>query len=439
MTVESPAESSPLRRIDPPARLLVPLSTRPTGEAPFGLPAGTVVSKGQALAEAVANAGPAALAPTSGRVIGPARVTMTNGQNVPALEIECDFEDRAGREEHDYAAADHARQSLDDLDKLTPDDLGRWIDRLRGAGVWADRTTSPDLIAQLHQALRRPIDTIICNLVDHDAHLRLQATLAGRFGHLIVSALSLLARLTGVHNVWVATEAGGPNRWWQPLRRELRAGGIDIVPVLADYPQADPTLLIYTLLRRRLRPGRLPTEQGVLLLDGVAAVAVGRAAVRDQPMLQTPLAVRDHLRDRSHVLVAPIGTPVRHVLGQLELPNESVTLLRGDVLRDQPTTCDAVLAGGEAVLHVLHAMPPVNPDPCIRCAWCAQACPTQVQPAGVLESSQRMDLDLAERSGIEACIECGICSYVCPSHLPLLAGIRAVKKEFFKPTARLGG
>jgi electron transport complex protein RnfC len=443
MTIEAPAdESSPLRRIDPPPRLLVPLTTRPTEEVPAGLASGTLVTRGQRLGDAIADAGPAVLAPTSGRVIGRTRVTMTNGQNVPALEIECDFQDRAApdaADEHDPGTADQARQSLDELEKLTSDDLGGWIERLRAAGVWADRATSPDLVAQLHQALRRPIDTIVCNLVDHDAHLRLQATLAGHFGHLIVSALSMLSRLTGVQNVWVATEAGASDRWWQPLRRELRAGGIDIVPVLADYPQADPTLLVYTLLRRRLRPGRLPTEQGVLLLDGVAAVAVGRAAVRDQPMLQTPLAVRDHLRDRSHVVVAPIGTTIRHVLDQLDLPHEGVTLLRGDVLRDQPTTPDAVLAGGEAVLHVLEPMPPVNPDPCIRCAWCAQACPTQVQPAGVLESAQRMDLDLAERSGIEACIECGICSYVCPSHLPLLPGIRAVKREFFKPSQKLGG
>ena len=111
-------------------------------------------------------------------------------------------------------------------------------------------------------------------------------------------------------------------------------------------------------------------------------------------------------------------------------------LVRGDVLRDQPTTPDAVLAGGEAILHVLASRDPVNPEPCIRCGWCAQACPTQVLPAGVLEAAQRLDLDLAERSGVHACVECGICTYVCPSHLPLLGGIRAVKKELLKAAER---
>jgi electron transport complex protein RnfC len=54
----------------------------------------------------------------------------------------------------------------------------------------------------------------------------------------------------------------------------------------------------------------------------------------------------------------------------------------------------------------------------------------------VLEAAQRLDLDLADRSGVHACVECGICSYVCPSHLPLLQGIRAVKKELLKAAER---
>ena len=71
--------------------------------------------------------------------------------------------------------------------------------------------------------------------------------------------------------------------------------------------------------------------------------------------------------------------------------------------------------------------PPVIPDPCVRCNWCAEACPTRLRPAGVLEAAQYEDVALAERHGVDACIECGICSYVCPSHLPLLDGVRRIR------------
>jgi electron transport complex protein RnfC len=427
MTLAAPAESSALRLLDLPGRLRVPLGVRPPMTMPTGVAIGATVAKGQPLGGASAEGGPAVLAPTSGRILGVGEATLTNGNVVPVVDLECDFQDRRLPEEHDPQQAEVQRDLLESLDKATPDELGQWIDRLRAAGVWADRVQSPDLLGQMHQVLRRPIDTIICNIVDHDPLLRLGGTIAARFGPVLVAGVALLARLTSARNVWIAVEAGTTPKWWLPLRRELRKASAEIVPVLADYPQAEPTLLIYTLLRRRLRPGRLPVEQGVLLLDAVSAVAVGRATAREQPMLQTPVAVRDHLRGRSHLLVAPIGSSVRHVLDQLKLPHEGVTLLRGDVLRDQPTTPEAIIAGGELTLHVLPATTPVNPEPCIRCGWCVQTCPTAVEPAGVLEAAQREDLDLADRHGLGACIECGICAYMCPSHLPLLQAIRTLK------------
>jgi electron transport complex protein RnfC len=431
MTIEAPSEFSSaasMRLLEPPARLRIPLGTRVPMEMPSGVVVGANVVRGQALAEAAVEGGPAALAPVSGRIVGVSQVMLTNGQTVPAVDLESDFQDRTLAEEHDPQQAHLQRDLIDSLDKATPEDLGQWIDRLRAAGVWADRLHSPDLLGQLHQVLRRPIDTIICNLVDHDPMLRLQGTMAGRFGQVLLAGVALLARLTSARNVWVAIEAGASPKWWIPLRRELRKTAIDIVPVLADYPQADPTLLLYTLLRRRLRPGRLPVEQGVLVLDGVSAIAVGRAAAREQPMLQTPVAVRDHLRGHSHVLGTAVGTSVGHVLEFLRLPHDGVTLLRGDVLADRPVTSDAVIAGGELTLHVLPAKASIVPQPCIRCGWCVETCPTAVQPAGLLEAAQRNDADMAEHFGLDACIECGICSYMCPSHLPLLEGIRVLKR-----------
>jgi electron transport complex protein RnfC len=428
MTIVAVGDGSGLRLLDPPGLLRIPVGARSPVPAPVGVAIGEVVAKGQLLADAKVEGGAAALAPTSGRIVGVVDVTLTNGQVVPAVELEADFQGRSLPEEHEATAGRGSQNLLDSVEKFTPDDLGQWIDRLRTAGVWADRLHSPDLLAQLHQALVRPIDTLICNLVDHDPMLRLQATMAGRFGPVLIEGVALLARLTGARNVWLAVEAGGAPKWWTPLRRELKRAAIDVVPVLADYPQADPTLLIYTLLRRKLRPGRLPTDKGVLILDGVSAIAVGRAATRQQPMLQTPIAVRDHLRGHSHLLVVPVGTSVGHVLEHLKLPKEGTTVLRGDVLGDQPVGCDAIVAGGELTLHVLPERGAVVPDPCIRCGWCVHTCPTSVQPAGLLEAAQRGDQELAEHYGLGACIECGICSYICPSHLPLLHGIRVLKR-----------
>jgi electron transport complex protein RnfC len=205
-------------------------------------------------------------------------------------------------------------------------------------------------------------------------------------------------------------------------------GPVTIVPMLSDYPQSDPVMLLHGVLGRRLKPGRLPVEQRALVLDAAAAIAVGRAATREQPMLQVPLAVRDHLRQQTHFLVAPIGMPLREVLRQCDVPaHVDVTLRRGAVLRENEMGGQAVVAGGDLIVHLMPRQLTPTADPCIRCSWCMESCPTRVQPAGLLEAAQREDMEMAQRYGLDACIECGVCSYVCPSRLPLLKGIRQMK------------
>src|SRR5712671_3965882 len=127
MTLTSPADASPLPLLDPPARLHVPLGTHSPMEIPAGIEIGATVAKGQMLASGPFEGGPAALAPTSGRIIGISTVTLTNGQTVPAVELESDFQDRRIPEEHDAQQAGAQRELIDSLDRVSPADLGAWI------------------------------------------------------------------------------------------------------------------------------------------------------------------------------------------------------------------------------------------------------------------------------------------------------------------------
>jgi electron transport complex protein RnfC len=324
---------------------------------------------------------------------------------------------------------DKAVLRADEIADVRSSDLGGWIDRMRDAGIWVDRWTSPDLLGQLNASLRQPIDTLICNVLDVDPTVPINAALAANYPAELLAGLALLARITSAPRTWIVTDAKGPPDWFTQLRNPTsqmaRPAGLRMSPLINDYPQADPSLLLYALLNRRLRPGRLPAELGAMVLDAHAAIAVGELVLHGRPMLTVPLAVRDHARGESHFCTVPIGTLLVHVLRRLGLPPAQQLVLRGgDVLRDILLPEDCVIGGTELLVHAGPPEPPINPDPCIRCGWCFESCPTYVQPANCLEASQRDDADLAIRFGIEGCIDCGICSYVCPSHLPILAGIR---------------
>ena len=319
-------------------------------------------------------------------------------------------------------------------------DLSGCQARLAASGVNPARIASPDLIRQLEMAKTIKVDSIICSVLDTDPSVALNASIAEAYTSEMASGLGVLAKLTGAARVWVTADPEKPSDWFNIVRQQLNNPAVRLIPLRGDYPQTDPTLMLFTLLQRRLKPGRLPTSKGVLLIDAAAAVMVGRCAAvgangsadedanEDIKVIETPLAVRDHFNRKTHLLSVPMGVSLNQVCEFLEIRQTDAVFRAGDFLRDLWMSPDALLGNGELVIHPTARHLDANPDPCIHCGWCLEACPTRIHPAGLLDAAQQRSETNARRFGIDACVECGICSYVCPTRLPLLPAIRGLKR-----------
>jgi electron transport complex protein RnfC len=409
-----PAAPPEFASVSLPSRLLIPLSVK-TGAAVTPRPPGTEVRRGEPLLENPAESSHVPLASATGKLGDIRPIRLTTGRPVAAVEL---FPSSDIEPEPDLSV----QTSADPLSLIAG------LERLRASGVWADRHISPDLIGQLNQIVSRPIDTVICTILDADASLRLGAAVAARMPDRVVAGISFLSRITGARRAIIAVESFAAPLWMAPLASAARAAKIEIVDLANNYPQSDPVLMIYTFTKRRARPGNLPTTHGTLILDAASALAAGDA-VSGRPMLTVPIAVHEHVPRRSHFFLVPVGTTVEALLRKLWIEPEDVILRGGDLLRDVRLRPDAVIAGGELAIHVTGLERPVIPEPCIRCAWCIEACPTRVHPALVLDAAQRADPRMANRAGIAACIECGVCEHVCPSRLPLLGAIRSMRNS----------
>jgi electron transport complex protein RnfC len=414
---ERDRNSAGFRAISTPSHLCIPLTSHPSRQAPVVRPAGTLVAAGEWLTEAGAETA-AAIAPRSGKIIGVSKTTLCNGKVVDAVEIKT-LAVEAPPPARPASSQPHPT--------FKSSDLPHWIDRLLAAGVDASRVGCPDLIGQLAQCRALPIDTVLCCVLDSDPGLPINAAVARAFAAELAAGIDLMAKLLDARRVWIAADPLRPSTWFASLDPLIRADGLRLVPLRGDYPQADPTLLLHTLLHRRLRSGELPVEQGVLLLDAPAAVAIGHCMLHDRPSFDLPLALRDHVLGQTHFLLAPMGTSLADVCRAIDIPPEDVRFRGGDFLRDQLLPADAVIGPGELAIHVTARELPLIVDPCVRCGWCIEACPTRIHPAHLLEAAQRNDQRTAKKFGLDSCIECGICSYVCPSRLPLLAAIRTLK------------
>jgi electron transport complex protein RnfC len=263
--------------------------------------------------------------------------------------------------------------------------------------------------------------------LDTDPSVPLNAMIADSYTAELAVGLDLLSKLTGTRRIWITADPDKPAAWFSSVKLRILNPGLKFVPLRGDYPQTDPTLMLFTLLQRRLAPQQLPTEKGVLLIDAAAAVALGQCAINDGPVVETPLAMRDHFQQKTHLVEIPIGARLADVCEFLQMNQAEAVFRAGDFLRDQWITSDTTLGHGELVIHATASHLDANPDPCIRCGWCLEACPMRIHPAGLLDAAQHNDARAAKKFGVNACIECGICSYVCPTRLPLLTAIRGLK------------
>jgi Na+-translocating ferredoxin:NAD+ oxidoreductase subunit C len=289
------------------------------------------------------------------------------------------------------------------------------------AEVWADRHNSPNLSAQIEQAQGRSIAAVICSALDGDARLRLNAAAAARFAGEVMAGVLGLVEKTGARRACFVVDAAAPAAWTAPLHEAARHRKATVIELPNHYPQTDPTMLVYALTGRRLKPAMLPTSQGVILLDVPAALALGGRK-------SSPLGVLDHRSGRAIYLDVPLGMRLGDALAAGGAATEGMILRGGDFLRDVRLSSSQTVGRGELAIHMQPAALPRAVESCIRCGWCAQVCPTGVSPAWILEAAQRHDMHLAVRGGRDACIECGLCEQICPSRLPLLEAIRQVKE-----------
>ena len=242
----------------------------------------------------------------------------------------------------------------------------------------------------------------------------------------MAAGIDLLTKLTGPSRVWLAIDPALPAKSLTAPNPLVQTDGLRVIQLPGDHRRR--TRRFCCTVAGPASETRAIAERGGGYHARCAGGGGGGAICSaGEQMLEDDDCGSDHVAHKSYLLNVAVGTPLADVCLALNVPGKSV-LLRGEIFCGiyicRPTR---LLGSGELMVHITASQMPTVPDPCVRCGWCIEACPTGVHPARLLEASQREDEPLARKFGLHACIECGICSYVCPSRLPLLGSIRKSK------------
>lgn len=252
----------------------------------------------------------------------------------------------------------------------------------------------------------------------------------------IVGGIRLLLEITQAGEAIIGIEKNKPEAIAALTEASSEDANISIHPLPALYPLGSSKQLIRALTGIQLAPRSRSAAYGVLVHNVASCVAVFNAFHFGHPMTHRIVTVSGRAISRPANILAPIGTPVSHLVSQCGGFSENPTqMVIGGPMMGRPMhsihqpilkgTCGVLLLGEEEVALDL-------PSNCLRCGRCAHVCPMQLQPLHLLPLVQHEEFSQAKELGLEQCLSCGACAYVCPASLPLTASFNWGRNELKK-------
>ena len=207
---------------------------------------------------------------------------------------------------------------------------------------------------------------------------------------------------------------------------------IEVCPLMTKYPQGGERQLIYATTGRAINSKMLPADAGCIVDNVETIIAVYNAVKNGQPVLKRISTVTgDAVKNPSNILYS-IGTSYQELVDAAGgFKSQPEKIISGGPMMgfamfslDIPTTKTSL-----SILCFTHdEVAAFEPQACINCGRCVEACPEQLIPSRLAKFGLRGQMDEFEKwHGLE-CIECGSCSFACPSRRQVAQPIKTMKK-----------
>ena len=183
---------------------------------------------------------------------------------------------------------------------------------------------------------------------------------------------------------------------------------------------------------RAINSKMLPADAGCIVDNVETIIAVYNAVKNGQPVLKRISTVTgDAVKNPSNILYS-IGTSYQELVDAAGgFKSQPEKIISGGPMMgfamfslDIPTTKTS-----SSILCFTHdEVAAFEPQACINCGRCVEACPEQLIPSRLAKFGLRGQMDEFEKlHGLE-CIECGSCSFACPSRRQVAQPIKTMKK-----------
>lgn len=413
------ASREPIRKIDPPGSVSIPLSQHIGAQCQPLVKVGDRVKRGQPIGDITAGLGCPVHASVSGVVTGIEPRPMANGQRVMTVTIENDFLNELWE---GIVPPDKP------YDHFSTEEI---VEAVRNAGISGMGGATFPTYAKINSALGK-VDRLIVNCAECEPYITANHRLLLERPNEVIDGAKILLRALNLPQADIAVEDNKPD-----AIRRLRTlcegdGAIEVRTLKTKYPQGDERQIIYALTRRELPGGKLPADVGCVVFNAETCAAVYAAVVLGMPLTERIVSVAGDCVRKPGNLLVPLGTSYRDLAeacgGLVRTPKRLIN--GGPMMGFAQWDIDTPVTKGTSAVLLLSGEDEVKmPEPheCIRCGRCVRGCPMHLTPNYLALFSRHGEYDRAEQYGVLSCVECGCCSYSCPAGVEIVQYIRVAK------------
>ena len=300
-----------------------------------------------------------------------------------------------------------------------------------------------------HVKLSAKAEVVIVNAAECEPLLKTDQQLAARYPDQVVKGLILAMKATGAQKGIIALKAKYKDAIaaLEPYLADTNTIDLAIMPDI--YPAGDEVITIWLTTGRRVPPGGIPLNIGVVVNNVQTLINVARA-VDGLPVTTRTLTVTGAVKKPITVTV-PIGTFLRDVLDLAGGVDPDLTYISGGpmmgtLITDLSTPVTKTTGGliglpkdhplikrkGMTVETVLRIAKTV----CEQCSFCTELCPRHIlghelSPHRLIRAVnyKKVGDPLLVTSAL-TCSECGVCeAYACPVGISPLRVNIALKAE----------
>ncbi|WP_444902245.1 electron transport complex subunit RsxC [Microbulbifer sp. SSSA007] len=400
--------------------LIVPLLQHTGATALPLVNLGDDVLKGQKIAEADGLISCPVHAPSSGKVVAiePCAVPHPSGQVEDCIVIRTDGEERWCKLE-----------TCEDFTQLSRVEL---LEKIRDCGIAGMGGAGFPTAVKLDPHGGAEIDTLIINGTECEPYITADDMLMRERAGEIIAGVGILSYiLDEPERVLIGIEDNKPQAI-AAMREAAKGTRFDIVVFPTKYPSGGEKQLIQILTGREVPNQGLPANVGIVCQNVGTARAIFRAVHFGEPLISRVTTVVGKALERQRNIEVPIGTPIRHILQHHGIHRglmQKVIIggpMMGYTIDDESSP--VVKTTNCLLVPTIDELPPAPiAKACIRCGFCAEACPASLLPQQLYWYARADEREKLQAYNLFDCIECGACSYVCPSTIPLVQYYRAAK------------